>query len=438
MFNTKDEISLSNEEFSTIARGLDSHHAVFSTLWNLGKPTFTNLTDTAMVSFEDNNENRVNFYFNPSFWNELTEYERNFVICHECLHVILGHGARLKSLLNGKSNASIAANANIAADIVVNHMLTGSMGFDRTKLVKLNKNGCWVDIVFKETDKIEKDRCLEYYYNLLNKLDEQSEKTTIDDHSNLSGTNIDGSNNNLIEDLVDDVIRDLSQDDMKSFSDMVGQNKEESNSQQRGTIAGNITQVIKLTKVITKKKWETVINKWAQKQIKDSNKDHEQWARTNRRFNEISLLSNLFLPSEMEVDEREQEETKIKVVFFQDTSGSCRGFAKRFFTAAASLPKDKFDIDLYCFDTQVYKTSLESGKLYGFGGTSFSILESYVWNNIAQRDEKKYPKAIFVITDGYGDNINPRIPKKWYWFLSSSYRSCISNKCNIFKLSDFE
>jgi len=110
--------------------------------------------------------------------------------------------------------------------------------------------------------------------------------------------------------------------------------------------------------------------------LKQNDKDHEQWARVNRRFVGIaSSMSNMFLPSEMEIEEKEEEKKKIKVVFFLDTSGSCQHLAERFFKAAKSLDSKKFDVELYCFDTRCYKTSLESGRLYGFGGTSFSILE---------------------------------------------------------------
>jgi hypothetical protein len=198
---------------------------------------------------------------------------------------------------------------------------------------------------------------------------------------------------------------------------------------------GNLEIIVKVGFVKKKKKWETVIKRWVNRFIKHSDRDHEQWARVNRRF--VGLQSNLFLPSEMEIDEREEIKKKIKVIFFQDTSGSCSHFAERFFKAAKSLPKERFDMELYCFDTQVYKTSLESGKLYGFGGTSFEILERKV-EEICKGNFRKYPKAVFVITDGYGDAIHPKKPRNWYWFLSTTYTSCIPKECNIFQLSDFE
>lgn len=127
---------------------------------------------------------------------------------------------------------------------------------------------------------------------------------------------------------------------------------------------------------------------------------------------------------------------KIKVAFFLDTSGSCIGLAERFFQAAHSLPHDKFEVDLYCFDTQVYKTTLESQKVYGGGGTSFTIIEDECQR--IKSEKGAYPEAVFIITDGYGDNVVPEIPEKWYLFMTSNYTDCFPDTCKVYDLSDFE
>ena len=115
----------------------------------------------------------------------------------------------------------------------------------------------------------------------------------------------------------------------------------------------------------------------------------------------MSLLPRkMFLPSEMEIDERDFEKTQIDVWFFLDTSGSCWNLKDRFFTAAASLPPERFNIRLFCFDTVVKETTLESKKVYGGGGTCFKILEEEIQKEIRQGAE--YPTGVFVITDGYG------------------------------------
>ena len=95
---------------------------------------------------------------------------------------------------------------------------------------------------------------------------------------------------------------------------------------------------------------------------------------------------------------------------------------------------------MFCFDTRVFKLSDEdiaAGKLYGFGGTYFHILEEYIKQEI-KKENKKYPDAVFVITDGMGDNVYPQIPQRWYWFLSADYTYCIPNKSHKFMLENFE
>ncbi len=424
---------LSNEEFFLISRDLEIHHSVFSKIWNIGRPDFTDKIPTACVTF-DKQGNHLEFLFNPDFWDQTSEYERNFIICHECLHIILNHGVRLKEL-----NKDLG---NVAADVVINEMLLSGFGFERSKLTWIDKNGCWIDTVFKDyPTKVDADRSMEYYYSLLKKdlCDKISKALAsgdlriVDNHDGISG--MDPTD---LDDALGDILESMNSSDKESLEKSFENSNEEETKEcgkQAGTLPGNLQKIIKLGFVKKKRKWETVIKKWANRYITDTDKDHEQWARVNRRF--ASVDTNLFLPSEMEIEERDSIEKKIKVIFFQDTSGSCSHLAERFFKAAKTLPKDRFDVELYCFDTEVYKTSLESGKLYGFGGTSFSVLDSKI-NSMCNGDLSKYPKAIFVITDGYGDTISPRKPKNWYWFLSEDYTHYIDKGCNINMLKDFE
>lgn len=435
MFN-KTEKNLTTEEFLLIARDLEIHHTVFSKIWNIGKPHFSDKLPTAAVTF-DKEGNHIDFLFNPDFWDELKPYERNFVICHECLHVILNHGSRLKEL-----NKNLG---NVAADVVINEMLISGFGFDRSKLKWMNENACWLNTVFKDhKPPVDKDRSMEYYYSLLKKeMKEQIQQALesgkikiVDDHEGMGS--IDPTD---LEDVLDDVLNEMNEDEKKSldktFKEANPQEVQEC-SKEAGTMPGNLEIVVKVGFVKKKKKWETVIKRWANRFIRDADRDHEQWARVNRRFVGISSsMTNLFLPSEMEIEEKEDIKRRIKVVFFQDTSGSCSHLAERFFKAAKSLPTDRFDVDMYCFDTKIYHTTLASGKLYGFGGTSFSILETKCME-ICKGDLNKYPRAVFVITDGYGDYVHPKKPRNWYWFLDPYYTSYIPKECNTFKLTDFE
>ena len=409
--------SLSSEEFLSLSRALMQHHAIFDRLWSMGRPVFTEEIPTAAVYFDKVGET-IEFKINPEFWKTLDDVQKQFVISHECLHVILYHGIRINQLKSDDIKI-----ANLALDIIVNHSLVDRFGFKREEIDPTNKY-CWVDTVFKDSPP-EAGKYYEYYYNLLEKNPESTGCSTVDMHDGLSSFNTPE---------FEDKLKELaSPDELESLSDFVeSQTKDiEGECQKAGCNPGNTFILADVGNVKHKKKWETVIKKWAAKFIKDD--DIEQWARRNRR---LTFMPNDFMiPSDQEVEAFEKD--RIQVWFFQDTSGSCSGFVNRFFKAAKSLPPERFDIKMHCFDTRVFETTLESKKLYGFGGTSFSCLENYIQSYI-KKHGLNYPKAIFVITDGYGDRINPQLPDRWYWFLSTKYTGCIPKECKILSLSDFE
>lgn len=411
-------------EFVDIAIKLEQHHAIFHTLWELGRPAPSTRIDTAAVSFDSVGET-INFEINEKFWNSLNETQRLFITSHECLHVILYHGIRISNF----KTESERKLANYAADIVVNHTLTDRFGFKRKEVDPKNKL-CWVDTVF-EKDPPETGHNFEYYYNLLKKDAKGGggkanfDKNLADDHSGFESFNTPE-----FEDVLADAMDDAQ---AESLGDLIKEHTEDIEEQlkSRGLSPGNLYWIAQIGVVKTKKKWETVIKKWAKKFTKQA--EAEQWARLNRR---LQFLTNDFmLPSDLEVEDFEKD--RIQVWFFQDTSGSCYRFRDRFFKAAASLPKDKFDVKMHCFDTRVFETSIESKKLYGFGGTSFSCLEAYIQQYIKQNNVP-YPKAVFVITDGCGNHVQPEKPGVWYWFLNPYYTHCIPNTCHTYNLQDFE
>ena len=435
------------QEFNAISRNLDRYHAIFYQIWEMGYPRLTFEVDTAAVTF-DQDGRRLEFLFNPQFWKESDTYKKEFVICHECLHVILNHGVRIKDIGRNKLNLQLT---NYALDIVVNHMLVDKFNFDRMSLQK-QETLCWIDTVFgKDHQKVEKNRAFEYYYGLLKEKIQQNAKS-----GKLTIKNSDGSNSDIDAETLDahellEVINDeslrkkleeqinenLNSIDKKDFIERLGKtgegNKALNESQEAGKEHGGMLFHFDLKqKIAKKKKWETVIKKWSLKYLRDD-QDTEQWAKTNRRID--GLVKNLMLPSDF--DEQNSKLDRIEVWFFCDTSGSCAHFKDRFFKAARSLSPEKFILRLFSFDTKVYDVNIEDGKVYGGGGTSFVILERAIQSAI-KANKCKYPEAVFVLTDGYGDHVKPEFPKRWYWFLSVNARYCIPKECNIHLLSQFE
>jgi predicted metal-dependent peptidase len=426
---------MTDEKFLTIAQDLEIYHGIFSKFWQMGKPTIDPTIKTAAIRFNKKGGFFM-FCFNPDFYNTLDDYNLRFIICHEALHVILNHGYRSLEL--------VPEIANVAMDVVINESLVKNFGFDRYK-IQNQQDLCWYTTVFDANKShILIDKNFEHYYDILCS---QATKTknggnpksggknnTVDDHS---GFTQQPDIQNEIDQKVDDMCDALNPEELKSLKDKIEKtlDTDTKNGLTAGTHKGGLAKLADITPVPKKRKWETVIKRWASQYFKYDDVYKDQWIRTNRRF--ISLQSTMFIPTEMDIDEFTLEKNRIRIVFFLDTSGSCAHLADRFFKAAKTLPEHKFDIKLCCFDTSVYETSLKTGKLYGFGGTSFSILETYC-QDYKKQNNGRYPDAIFVITDGAGDTINPETPNRWYWFLSTNTTYCIHKECNIFNLSDYE
>lgn len=441
------------EDFYEIARRLDTHHAFFYKLWDMGIPRLTFEIPTAAVRF-DRKGRQIEFLFNPIFWKESSMYKKIFVVCHECMHVLLNHGIRSK-------NCPLHILANIAMDVVVNHMLCDRFEFDREKIEGW-KDLCWLDTTFSGFNDVQKEQIFEYYYGILEQNckiikvkvyrtggsgsgsggtgGEEISGEVLDDHDGLDSFD----DQDAQDEIAEEIGKYLSEEEKEDLAKRVGETEEgkkaseqkASNSQNAGTVAGNFVYYANVKeRVIKKRKWETVIQKWSLK-YKQNDHNQEQWARLNRRL-QLFKDHELLLPSEHE--EENKEETKIDVYFFQDTSGSCSQFRDRFFHVAKSLPDDRFNIYLHCFDTEVYEVDIKVGKLKGFGGTSFVSIENFLQNRIKQGKLKKYPEAVFVITDGYSsDNVSPQTPRNWYWFLSENHKDCIPKESNVYLLKDYE
>jgi hypothetical protein len=402
---------ITSEEFLDMSLQLEEYHAVFNQLWQMGKPILTEEIDTAAIRF-DHEGQWVDFLFNPTFWKESTFIEKKFVICHECLHVILNHGVRMAD-----TNSD---NTNICLDIPINHLLVRNFGFRREDLGSIGKKGCWVDTVFPDKN-MPDDQTFEYYFS---QLQDGNQSLLVDDHSFLSGQSDEWN------EVIDRLNNNLADQDKESLKGIIQKHSE---SQIRGTEAIGRWTFVNADRVKPKKKWETVIKKWSRKYDRPDIRDVEQWSRLNRRFAFVN--KDLLLPTEME--EEHEIEGKICVFFFQDTSGSCWHLKDRFFRAARSLPKDRFDVRMFCFDSKVYEIDISKNRIRGGGGTSFSIIENKI-QSLMNIEKIPYPKAVFLITDGYGNRVFPQTPENWYWFLSGNYTFCIPARSNVFKLKDFE
>jgi predicted metal-dependent peptidase len=437
-----------NKEYFEILRELEQHHALFGRFWAVGSIVEDDKIPTACIAFDRKSGDGIQFKMNPKFWAECDTYKKVFVIAHECLHVYFEHGRRMKHMDKKL--------ANIAADVVVNHFLLDGFGFDREKITDW-QNYCWLDTVFKDRNDVKPNEALEYYYKLLQQEQQQSQDKQDGDgegegEGEESGEGGKGSPGKgkpqtvdsheefeeLTEEVLREIVRKLSQEELEDFQDITGESnpsEKQESSRNPGSVPGMMSRIIMLGRVVKKKKWETVVKNVLGRLIKEKEVNVEQWAHPNRRLAALRN-SELMLPNEIEDTILHRD--RIDVWFFQDTSGSCVNLAERFFKAAASIPEDKFRIRMFCFDTQVYETSLKSGKLYGFGGTSFSCIEDYIQHLVKTEKGTLYPSVVFLVTDGMGDAVNPQFAERWHWFLSEQYTRFIPKQSKTYDLAKFE
>lgn len=421
-------------DFEEFTEQLASFNAIFYTAWKMGSPVFSDMVPTAAVLFDKKGQ-EIMWTFNPTFWGTLNDREKAFIFCHEVLHIVLHHGKRtIQRDKDGVAKAIDDYRTNVALDIVVNEMLIATFGFEHDELPNLMAmQVCFIDTIFGRKTRtvkgeegqpdievpnllynpdVKREESFEYYYNKLAQLGDEKNWTIIDDHSQLGG-----SGHAIAADELDDKVENTLDDE----------SKKKLGGKLAGTEFGNHLMKMYVT-AIKKKKWETVIKKWVQKAMRDF--ELERWSPKARRTQH--LHSDLHLPSVIDADSEERD--KINLYFLLDTSGSCSHLAERFFRAAKSVPTERFNIRLLCFDTQVYE--VKNNELQGFGGTCFVAIEKWIQQEM--KNGKKYPDAVFLITDGAGTNVTPQYPTRWHWFLSEDYRNCIPATSKIYMLSDFE
>ena len=404
-------------DIAAVAERLEDYHAVFSTIWKMGQPLLDTTIQTACVSFDEEGD-LLNLHLNPKFWQSQTQKQNDFTIAHESLHVILSHGVRIKNTTNPEA-------ANIAADIVVNETLVREFGFDRKEIDPKNRF-CWGDKFFPKNWPAYQGETFEFYYNHLEKMNVGGIGFMLiegkDGHKGLVGAGD-------MKRMLDRVAKKLSDEERKELLDKLGAKE----GRQAGNAAGGLVERMTKAFVRPKPKWESIVKTRLQRMLSDGTQ--EVWFTDMNRRLAASGLVDVALP--VEIEEEAKSKVRARVYLFLDTSGSCHHLAQRFWNLAEGIPKKHFEVVPHCFDTKVYDIDLKVRQLYGFGGTAFSIIEQRI-----QRDVKngaRYPEAVFVITDGYGNSVRPEFPNRWHVLLTPQHdKRCFPSTVHFYDLKEFE
>lgn len=438
-----------------LAFQLSTINNVFRFIWEIGEPTFNDVIPTACVTFNKKGE-YLSFLFNTKFFDEISNYKLGFVFTHEVLHLFYDHGPRMKHVKDEDRQI-----LNVALDIVVNETLVNNLNFIRSKVEGANEL-CFFDTVFTKKDvheyKIRREETSHYYFEILKKMREKNQEKIkelleniklVDSHDD---SDIDQEASSSIGEMLEQHgIKDYAGDFSKELQEkikkelQVGENESDENEnggstkggKQAGSgVGGRIIELINQPE--PKRKWEEIVDNWHKKTLQELYRLQSRFDKYElKNYGVLTRNPRIKLASEVSMPARTVVKNKLKVCFFLDISGSCYHLKDRFVKAALSLNPKYFDVELLTFDTAVEKAK-KVGKnqyeIYGGGGTSFECIEKYI-----QRHYKKYPTAVWVMTDGWGDGVQPQHANRWFWFLTEdATKDYIPNKSKTFDLSKFE
>ena len=387
----------------------------------LGYPKLSTRVPTACVSW-DKIRKQVCFEFNESFASNLTDAEFAFVVGHEAMHLAICHiflisnrieEIRKKSNLTDKDKViqsnTFMMKANIAADCVVNDSLVN--------IYKLPPELVDMAVYGKKTVGLDcHDLSMEEVYQLLPEV----KHYVFDVHDWDSFLDKDGKVDKEFAGKIRGFIeRNLNN---SALSDKENQRLQEAadtfqNTQQAGNAPiGQRRPIIKVSRNYVN--WNRLVLDFV-----DAKKQEDKWSRPNRKL--MSVWPEIILPR--------FEPQEIEHVFVAlDASGSINQDQLSLFVDVVRNSPKRFKIDAVTFDTRCYPLDILKEDPQGGGGTNFQIIEEYIQKTY----KKKKPKAIFVLTDGHGSPVHPKLPSSWCWLLTENSTDMYCKNMKHYLLKD--
>ena len=428
---------LDRSELLKIAASLEDYHKVFYTFWEMSAIYFTEQIPTAAVRF-DLAGGKPQLMFNEKFWNKHDHRGKLFIVCHECMHVLLDHGVRDGMSVKGATPELV----NKAQDITINHMIVDLFNYDREDLLDW-KNYCWIETCFTNPVTIKRNETFIYYLEKLIE-DPKSAETggpvTLDAHSDPSGGKP-GSDpasggaeaeKKAREAAAGDLAKDLDPKDLEGILKALPQAADG----QAGTMAGVYEALINLKTKKLKLNFHTIIKKLKRTQVKYVEKDVDSFVRESRRFEDVLQRRDVSLPGSHQVQGPLKD--RLLTVLFMDVSGSCMQHFPKFEKIAAAFDAEReiFDLRAFAFDTSCHEIMPNVSLKIG-GGTNFGILEQEVLK--LEKEYHRYPDCVVVVTDGEGTSVSPKIPSRWIWLLTPpGVKQYVPTSSRAFQISQIE
>jgi len=409
------------EQQLEIAASIEDYHKVFYTFFGMADTFLSDEVKTACVTFPKDRAGPPTLTIGAEFWEGLTKQERLFVICHECLHVILDHGVRNARDVPGATPVKV----NQAQDITINEMICDLFSFDRRN-VSFWQELCWIDTCFKDPANVLRNETFIYYLKKLIEEPPEAEDgdgdsgapsgsgpRTLDDHAQSEEGDEEtqeqaDSRVSAAEELFEDLTVEELNEIIKSLPPPI--------KNVAGTMAGAIEAAIEKKSIRKKLNFNHFIRKLKKTSMKEIEVDKESFTHDDRRFTDVLFRhDDLALPGKRGTPKLERD--RLLTALFMDVSGSCMSYFPFFqqIFAAFEEEKDTFDLMPFIFDTSVQP--VERGRQFKIGGgTSFSIIEQECLR--LEQELGRYPDCVVVVTDGEGNQIKPKAPTRWIWLLT--------------------
>jgi len=403
---------MNKEEYKNILNSLSNYGIFYYKFWSLANISFTDKVKTLGIYIENK---KIYLIINENFWNSLDKDQKMFCVLHEILHIIFYHFPRIVKILSIDKNASKDI-LNIAADLIVNEKLINHFDFDSNIL----------DFIYTYEKVFEEHSDYEYLEEIKEFHLEKLYKYLKDNQENCNLGKVALSDEHLEFDFTkefDNFIRDNfdKEEIKKALGDLKGKEGEASPDG-----SSEIEKIFEIKKVIPNKKWESIVKNKLKRILFE---EEDTWIMRKRSHQ--SLDPKFLIEGVLDI-ELEKKDKKL-ITLFLDVSGSCAHLSERFLKLVKRIPEESFIIEAYSFDTKVHKLDLKTNKIIGGGGTAFNILE----NELLKLH--KYPEYVFVISDGFGNTVNPKHPERWNWLLTEyNTKSFIHEDSKVYLLTEFE
>lgn len=393
--------------YSQAVDWLDETFIYFLThVLNMGTPVSTSDVDTAAVSWNTDLQ-RIEFWVNPTFAAGLSPAEFAFVLSHETMHAKLGHPQVMSSFQFPKLY-------NLAADAVINDWLI-DLGLSPPDSAitgeSLVGRNCANSTVVEIYQQLVRD----------NAADGDACGLTPADVS------VDGSLHApvaLPTDVVDSL--ELPGDSLSAVASKVGNVTDLDAAPGLAAGTGDSGVLERLTKEGISLAWVNLLRELCPDLWKDdgrSKKVRNSYHSRRRKLIGLntSLGADIALPVSRGPSKKDGRDVqKPLMVLALDTSGSIsHAMANRFVNLALSVPQDKVQLWVCTFTTQYRVLDLNKPSWFS-GGTDFSAIERFIRAQMSN-ENKPYPKAVVVVTDGYASFRSARPTKEqeqnWFWLL---------------------